>query len=95
MGDSMRSIVFETAYPNVTNDDPVGQLPDILDRVARHIDWVAVNNPAALEAYGGRAQVELFRRYYKVCVNYIPPVYPSFALDLDDDFFRSCCYYSR
>ncbi|KAI9856189.1 MAG: hypothetical protein M1813_009206 [Trichoglossum hirsutum] len=65
MGDSMRSVAFEAARPHDTNDGTARQLSETLEKVARHMEGATVKKLNMLENYGGRRQVEVFRRYYK------------------------------
>jgi hypothetical protein len=66
MGDSMRSIAFEDAYPNVTNDDEVVQLPDLLKEISRR-----VKSASRVIEFGGEEQIKRFDYYYEV---YAAPV---------------------
>src|SRR5205814_7554577 len=55
MGDSMRSITFEHTHPNVTNDDQVLQLPELLEKVSRLMD-----STASAAEFGGEEQMKIF-----------------------------------
>jgi hypothetical protein len=61
MGDTMRYMAFEKAHPNVTNDDEVVQLPELLEKVSR-----LINSTASIAKFGGKEQMEMFTHYYKV-----------------------------
>jgi hypothetical protein len=65
MGDSMHAIALETKHPKITNYDPEAQLPDLLARVAKHID----TSKNAVERFGGEEQITLFKQ----CYNVTPP----------------------
>ncbi|KAI9759367.1 MAG: hypothetical protein M1840_003371 [Geoglossum simile] len=62
MGDSMRSIAFEKMSPHVTNDDPIPQLADLLDKVSKMME-----SEYSAEEFGGIKEVENFNSYYEVC----------------------------
>ncbi|KAI9767676.1 MAG: hypothetical protein M1840_005547 [Geoglossum simile] len=59
MGDSMRSISFEDAHPNVTNGDAFTQIPELLTEVSRRMD------AGTTADFGGEEQVWMFNHYYK------------------------------
>jgi hypothetical protein len=64
MGDSMKSIAFETAHPKVTNDDEVIQLPDLLERISQQMELAV--SAASIATFGGEGQIKMFTYYYKV-----------------------------
>ncbi|KAI9854671.1 MAG: hypothetical protein M1813_000918 [Trichoglossum hirsutum] len=65
MGDTMRSIVFETAHPIVTNDDEVVQLLDLLEKTQQRM--LIAPDEGYTEDFGGEEQIDMFDRYYNVC----------------------------
>ncbi|KAI9761180.1 MAG: hypothetical protein M1840_002012 [Geoglossum simile] len=64
MGDTMRSIAFETAHPVVTNDEEVVQLPDLLEKTYQRMIVAPIEGYTA--DFGGERQMEEFSRHYKV-----------------------------
>jgi Cupin superfamily protein len=76
MGDTMRSIAFETTHPVVTNSEEVVQLPDLLEKTYQRMIVAPIEGYTA--DFGGEGQMEEFSRYYKVPMQpqsrpYIPP----------------------
>jgi hypothetical protein len=64
MGDTMRSIAFETAHPVVTNDEEVVQLSDLLEKTYQRM--IVAPSEGYTADFGGEGQMEEFSRYYKV-----------------------------
>ncbi|KAH0562077.1 hypothetical protein GP486_003217 [Trichoglossum hirsutum] len=61
MGDTMKSIYEERVNPAVTNDNQPSELSSLLDEAARRI-----RVSGSMDKYGGRDQVDMFFKYYKV-----------------------------
>lgn len=64
MGDTMRSIAFETAHSIATNDEVV-QLSGLLEKTYQRIIVAPIEGYTA--DFGGEGQMEEFSRYYKAC----------------------------
>ncbi|KAH0566201.1 hypothetical protein GP486_000399 [Trichoglossum hirsutum] len=61
MGDSMRYIAHETEHIKVTNDDPIPDMPAMLERVSK---WMKNAQPIDC---GGEEQIQAFQEHYEVC----------------------------
>ncbi|KAH0565117.1 hypothetical protein GP486_001485 [Trichoglossum hirsutum] len=64
MGDTMRSIVFETTRPIVT-DEVVTQLSELLEKTWQRM--LIAPDEGYTADFGGEGQIDLFGHYYKVC----------------------------
>jgi hypothetical protein len=65
MGDTMRSIAFETSHPIVTNDEEVVQLSDLLEKTWQRM--LVAPEKGYTADFGGQVQIDKFAHYYKVC----------------------------
>ncbi|KAI9774486.1 MAG: hypothetical protein M1839_001719 [Geoglossum umbratile] len=73
MGATMRAIAFETKHPKVTNYEPVAELANILERVARHME----TSKAAASGFGGEEHIAVFREYYDEYLQLTKPPPPK------------------
>jgi hypothetical protein len=61
MGDTMRSIAFETKYPNVTNDHPIPQIPGLLQKASQ-----LMSSKVSATDFGSQYQIDEFSHYFQV-----------------------------